>query len=151
MSTKGHWQPITSFRSQYAFLSNFYPCRVLLDGVTYGSVEHAFQAAKTVNPVERERIQRCSTPGAAKRLGRKLTLRPGWDLIKLEVMENLVRQKFTQHPRLRELLLRTDSRPLVEQNTWGDRFWGLYHGVGENHLGRILMKVRAELLNGEAQ
>ena len=61
-------------------------------------------------------------------------------------MENLVRQKFTQHPRLRELLLRTDSRPLVEQNTWGDRFWGLYHGVGENHLGRILMKVRAELL-----
>jgi len=147
----GHTQPIGPFTGAFRFLSNFFPSPVEFEGLTYATVEHAFQAAKTVNPVERERIRRCSTPGEAKRLGRKLTLRPDWKLIELEVMENLVRQKFTQHPRLRELLLRTDSRPLVEQNTWGDRFWGLYHGVGENHLGRILMKVRAELLKGEAQ
>ena len=151
MSTKGHWQPITSFRSQYAFLSNFYPCRVLLDGVTYGSVEHAFQAAKTVNPVERERIQRCSTPGAAKRLGREVVLRPEWERIKLGVMKELVRQKFTHDPRLRAQLLKTYPHPLVEENTWGDRFWGVCGGVGENHLGRILMEVRADLRADERQ
>jgi len=142
VSTTGHWQPITSFRSHYAFLSNFYPCRVLLDGVAYGSVEHAFQAAKTLDRGERERIRQLTSPGDAKRAGRRLTLRPDWDQVKLHVMRELVRQKFME-PALRNKLLQTHPRPLVEENNWGDRFWGVCGGVGENYLGRILMEVRA--------
>lgn len=150
MSTTGHWQPITSFRNHYAFLSNFYPCRVLLDGIAYGSVEHAFQAAKTLDRAERERIRQLASPGDAKRAGRRLTLRPDWDQVKLQVMKQLVWQKFTD-PALRDRLLQTHPCPLIEENTWGDRFWGVCGGVGENHLGRILMEVRAELLRRETQ
>lgn len=34
---------------------------------------------------------------------------------------------------------------LIEGNTWGDRIWGVCDGVGENRLGKILMRVRAEM------
>lgn len=126
------------------------PCHVLLDGVAYGSVEHAFQAAKTLNRAERERIRQLASPGEAKRAGRRLTLRPDWDQVKLHVMRELVRQKFLE-PALCNRLLQTHPRPLVEENHWGDRFWGVCGGVGENRLGRILMEVRAELLRGETR
>ena len=144
-------QPIGLFTGAFRFLSNFFPSPVEFEGLTYATVEHAFQAAKTVNPVERERIQRCSTPGAAKRLGREVVLRPEWERIRLGVMKELVRQKFTHDPRLRAQLLKTYPHPLVEENTWGDRFWGVCGGVGENHLGRILMEVRAGLRADERQ
>ncbi len=53
--------------------------------------------------------------------------------------------KFTRHFDLREKLLATGDRKLVEGNTWGDTFWGVCRGNGKNHLGKILMKIRAEL------
>lgn len=63
---------------------------------------------------------------------------------------NLRKQKeFTienlQHPDLREKLLQTCCCPLFEGNTWGDRYWGTVNGYGENHLGIILMDIRAKL------
>jgi len=64
-------------------------------------------------------------------------------------METLLRDKFTRHADLRILLLDTGDRELVEGNTWDDRFWGVCEGVGENHLGRLLMKIRAELREGQ--
>jgi predicted NAD-dependent protein-ADP-ribosyltransferase YbiA (DUF1768 family) len=59
-------------------------------------------------------------------------------------MEDLSRQKFS-HPELRQKLLDTGSCTLVEGNTWGDTFWGVCDGVGENHLGKLLMTIRADL------
>jgi hypothetical protein len=135
---------IDQFDGGYAFLSNFWPGPVVLDRVTYPTVEHAFQAAKTRNRHERESIAALPTPGAAKRAGRKVTLREDWERVKVGIMEELVRQKFAD-PELAGRLLATGDEELVEGNTWNDRFWGVCRGQGLNELGKILMRVRAEL------
>ena len=136
--------PISEFVGGFRFLSNFYPVSIVLEGNVYLSVEHAFQAAKTADPLEQQKIREMPTPGKAKRAGRQVTLRPNWERIKLRIMEALVRQKFG-HPELGKKLLATGNKELVEGNNHGDVFWGKYNGEGENWLGRILMKVRQEL------
>jgi hypothetical protein len=97
-------------------------------------------------PGERRRVREAKTPGKAKRFGKMLTIRPDWKNIRLSVMLNLVRQKFSD-PELGRKVLETGDALLVEGNDWGDRFWGvdLKSFEGENHLGKILMKVREEL------
>ncbi|HKQ50267.1 MAG TPA: NADAR family protein [Phycisphaerae bacterium] len=137
--------PISSFFGEYRFLSNFWPAVVEYENITFSSVEHAYQAAKTLDMAERRRIAAIVEPGDAKRAGRALRLRPDWEQVKIGVMEDCVRYKFTHHADLREKLLATGDAELIEGNTWGDRFWGVCDGQGENHLGKILMKVRAEL------
>lgn len=138
-------EPIEQFTGEFAVLSNFYPCEVALGGVAYLSVEHAFHAAKTDDRGERDRIRRAPTPGQAKRRGRRVSLRPGWESERVQVMRTLVLQKFTRHPELGERLLETRGRELVEGNDWGDRFWGVSGGEGHNRLGHIRMEVRAYL------
>lgn len=135
--------PITTFREEYEFLSNFFPARVALDGVDYPTVEHAFQAAKTVEEAQRRGIRESATPGRAKRLGTKATLRADWEQIKLKIMEDLLRQKFAD-PGLKAKLRATGDREIVERNHWHDTFWGVCDGKGRNHLGLLLMKIRAE-------
>jgi ribA/ribD-fused uncharacterized protein len=126
--------PITSFREQYRFLSNFY---VEPDGT---HVEGEFQAQKVLNP------SLCKlTPFAAKQMGCRFPRRTDWDAIRLATMELLVRQKFTDHHELQEALLATGDEELVEGNYWNDTFWGVCNGHGLNHLGKILMKIRNEL------
>lgn len=139
--------PITEFTGQYRFLSNFWHCvaGILLDGDTYPSVEHAFQAAKTIDLAEREKIRACEKPGDAKTLGRLVTLRPRWEQQKRMIMTYLVRQKFSRDPVLRQSLIQTGDAELVEGNHWNDTYWGMCNGVGQNWLGQILMLVRAEL------
>lgn len=131
------------FRGRFAFLSNVAPCPVRLGGVVYPTVEHAYQAAKTVDPVQRETIRRATTPAAAKHLGRSVVVRGDWDDIKREVMRHLLRCEFHRQPfRSRLLAIRG---PIVEENDWGDTYWGVCRVRGENHLGRLLMQVREEL------
>lgn len=138
---------IDSFTGEYRFLSNFYPCQVFLEGVEYESVEHAYQAAKTVIPEEREMFRAGISAGKAKRLGKTVTLRPDWEACKLQVMENLLIQKFSRDP-LKGLLLNTSTDTLIEGNSWGDVFWGVCAGKGENYLGKLLMKIRMILMWG---
>jgi hypothetical protein len=136
---------ITSFFGGYRFLSNFWPARVRLDGdpFLYPTVEHAYQAAKT-DLRSRAALHSARTPVEAKRQGRTLLLLPDWESRRLTVMRELLRQKFA-HPDLRRLLLATGDAELVEGNTWGDTFWGVCKGCGQNHLGRQLMAIRAEI------
>jgi ribA/ribD-fused uncharacterized protein len=141
-------ETIASFTGQHRFLSNFFPARVILDGEAYASIEHAYQAAKTTDAAARAPFREPKlTPGAAKRLGRRVLLRTDWESVKFDVMKDLVRQKFAV-PELRDRLMATGSASLIEGNTWGDRIWGMVEKdgelVGANHLGRILMEVRAE-------
>lgn len=136
---------IEEFRGQYRFLSNFYAAEVELDNVLYPTVEHAYQAAKTDDPWGRSAVAKCNTPGEAKRAGRRLKLRDDWESVKVEVMTGLVRQKFTRSRSLGRQLLATGDVPLIEGNTWGDEFWGVCRGVGQNKLGEILMLIRSEL------
>lgn len=148
---------IDKFEGRYAFLSNFYPCKIEHQGIAYPSVEHFYVAMKVnsqqlINGVYytpadyREMIAKVPTAGQAKRIGRLATLRKDWDIKKLQVMNWAVRQKF-KDVLLSEMLLSTDGHELVEGNWWGDVFFGVCNGVGENHLGKILMEVREEIKN----
>lgn len=136
---------IESFSREYRFLSNFWPVKVSFEGLLYPSSEHAFQAAKSENPMVRKLIADIVSPGDAKKAGRLVTLRPGWEEMKVGVMERILRVKFAPGSALAAMLLATGDRRLVEGNTWGDTFWGVCRGVGQNHLGELLMKVRAGL------
>jgi ribA/ribD-fused uncharacterized protein len=92
----------------------------------------------------RAEIQAAGTPGRAKRMGRKAPLREDWEEIRVSVMTDLVRQKFSL-PGLQRRLLATGDQEIVEGNTWGDVFWGVCRGKGQNQMGKILMKIREEL------
>ena len=134
---------IKEFQGKYRFLSNFYPVFIEYDGKTYPSVEHAYQAAKTLDLKERDKIRQATTPGQAKKLARSITLREDWDDIKYYIMVLLINKKFQLDP-LKAMLLTTGNEELQEGNMWGDIYWGidLRSGVGENNLGKILMMVR---------
>jgi ribA/ribD-fused uncharacterized protein len=134
---------IESFSGNCRWLSNFAPVRVFLDGIEYQSVEHAYQAAKTLISSERESIRKLSA-GQAKREGRKITMRPDWEAVKELVMLDLTRQKY-QDPMYKKLLLSTNELEIEEGNVWGDTYWGVCRGIGANRLGKILMKVRQEI------
>ena len=137
---------IDRFRGEYEFLSNFYPSEIVLhDLIVYPTVEHAFQAHKTFNTTTRKSIASAETPGDAKKLGRILVLRPDWEEVKLVIMEECLYDKFTRYNDLRDKLLATGDEELIEGNTWGDRFWGVCNGSGENHLGKLLMRLREKL------
>jgi len=145
---------VDRFAGEHDFLSNFYPSPVELDGMEFPTVEHAFQAAKTLDSTQRHNVQAAKTPAAAKRMGRRIKCRNDWYDVSLAIMESLIRQKFARYPELRDRLIATGDAELIEGNTWNDTFYGaVWDGkknewVGENHLGRILMKVRDELPSG---
>jgi N-glycosidase YbiA len=82
---------------------------------------------------------------SAKALGKRIELRKDWNDIKLDIMYKIVKNKFTQNPTLTKLLVDTNDKVIIEGNTWGDIYWGMCKGKGENHLGKILMKVRKEI------
>lgn len=137
---------IDKFRGENFFLSNFYGIEVKgIDGRIYPSAEHAFQAAKTLDETERRILQVCPTCAEVKRRGKKVKLRPDWETIKDDVMTQIVRDKFFRNDYLRARLIATGDDYLEGGNNHGDRYWGTVKGEGENHLGKILMKVRGEL------
>ena len=134
---------IDRFRGKYHFLSNFYIATVTdPEGKVWPTAEHAYQACKTWNVFDREQIQKAATPGQAKRLGARAEIRAHWEDVKFSAMEKVVTAKFEQHPDLMEKLLATGDRSLVEGNTWGDKYWGISGGEGQNRLGKILMHIR---------
>ena len=135
---------IDSFRGKYFFLSNFFEAPVIYDGITYLNNEAAFQAQKTL--VNKERLSFAMlNPSQAKKRGRAVSLRPDWEDVKLDIMYNICKAKFTQNETLKTKLLKTGDATLIEGNTWGDKIWGQVNGVGENNLGKILMRIREEL------
>ena len=138
---------IDSFQDEYRFLSNFYPCTIQFNGLVFQSVEAAYQSQKTVDIEIQKRF--CSlNPMKAKRLGRKTLIdRPFWEQKKVAIMYTLIKQKFSCHEELKEMLLNTGNARLVEGNHWGDIFWGVCNGEGQNMLGKILMNVR-DILKG---
>jgi len=151
---------INSFSGRWTFLSNFYPSKIVHQGITYPSNEHYYVAMK-VNDDQmingqfypksdvRELISHVSTPGQVKRFGRTLKIRKDWDDIKLSVMEWGLREKFKDE-KLKEMLLQTGEEELVEGNWWHDNFFGVCacgscQGKGQNNLGKLLMKIRSEI------
>ena len=137
---------IDHFRGEFDWLSNFFTCQVEFEGMNFSNVEAAFQAAKCLDLKERERFFGLSG-GQSKKLGRRVELRSDWEDVKIDIMRQVLKSKFTQNPELGEKLIATGNTELIEGNNWNDRFWGVCRGVGKNHLGKLLMEVRAELVN----
>ena len=131
---------ILEFQGEHRWLSNFWPAEVILDGMLFPSVEHAYQAAKT-HPAKRTPFRTC-TAGQAKRLGRGAEMRADWEIVKVPTMRSLIEQKFAPGTVLGEKLVATGSVKIIEGNMWGDVFWGVCKGKGANHLGALLMERR---------
>lgn len=136
---------IASFSGNHRFLSNFYPSIIKMGGHVYDTVEHAYQAAKCVDEAQRLMIRDATTPSVAKKLGRNVVMGDDWEEAKIDVMRKLLTMKF-KHEYLAKQLVDTGDAHLIEGNTWGDTFWGVCNGVGENHLGRLLMEVRCDII-----
>ena len=133
---------------EYRELSNLFPSPFEIDGKTWQSVEHYFQAMKFAsNPEYQEQIRLAKTPTTAKQLGstKEKPIRADWDSYREEVMKKAVRAKFTQNEALKKLLLETGDRPLVEANPT-DSYWGYGRTKqGKNRMGILLMELRSVL------
>jgi hypothetical protein len=140
---------ISEFQNEYRWLSNFWIAPIEIGGKRYRSVEHYFQACKADNEPTHEIIRSQRTPGDAKKMAKTIMIRQGWSGLRLSVMEKGVRAKFEQHLELKRKLIETYPQELQEGNYWGDSFWGIDSktGIGENNLGKILMKLREEYFN----
>lgn len=142
---------IDSFKKEYSFLSNFYIYSFYYRGWYWKSVEHCFQAHKTLDDAEFDLTQYSDTPAKAKRLGRECTLREDWGSVKDTVMYMSVLCKFSQNVILKRKLLETGTKYLKEGNYWHDNYWGdcfcerCNDINGKNRLGGILMDVRMVL------
>lgn len=138
---------IKEFQGNYRWLSNFAPVIIKLDGKTYPSVEHAYMSAKSDSVNWKLFCQdRNNTAGQVKKKSRNIELVSNWDEIKLSIMEECLRQKYSQQP-YKSQLIATGDEYIQEGNNWNDKFWGvcLKTNTGENHLGKLIMKIREEL------
>jgi predicted NAD-dependent protein-ADP-ribosyltransferase YbiA (DUF1768 family) len=156
---------IDSYRGEYAFLSNFYysPLSVRIEylpgmfhRLAFPTLEHAFQAHKLQHFKDVLIIQNIPDPGDAKRAARRMPRVADWYNRRLKVMGKLIELKFwldsdvfTHYngyiPELTQNLLNTGNQVLIEGNTWGDTFWGVCDGNGENNLGKLQMQRRSGL------
>jgi ribA/ribD-fused uncharacterized protein len=137
-------------QSKWNGLSNFADSEFSLDGKTWKTVEHYFQAQKTTDEKEKERVRKSFTPKIAKQAGRQVQLRSDWEDIKIDVMRKALAKKF-EIQKYRELLLLTKERPIYEDANW-DAFWGTGQARGtggKNTLGNLLMELRKTIQSGE--
>ena len=136
---------IESFTGENRFLSNFYQSDITVEDKVYPTVEHFYQSKKASNSKDAELIRTAKTPGLAKKLGRQIKLRSGWEAMKVNVMLVGLTLKF-EDPTLRAMLMRTHPHSLIEGNDWGDEIWGMDNTsqTGQNLLGILLMLIRAE-------
>ena len=135
---------ISEFKGRYFFLSNFYDSPLIYDGMEFRNSESAYQSAKTLDFNMRKSFQNMGAR-EAKRWGKNIPLRGDWEYVKDDIMLDVVRCKFTQNNQLKQMLLSTGDQELIEGNHWGDTYWGMYEGHGQNKLGKILMQVRKEI------
>lgn len=152
-------QTINSFRGEYYFLSNFYPCKVTIpvdrtkpDGpkIIFTNAEAAFHAYKCEGNADAMRAFSGLPANEAKHLGRHVDLDvAAWNKKRIDCMRTVVRAKFAQNRDLKHKLATTDGAMLIEGNTWGDTFWGVACGGGENHLGQLLMETRRLIMQGQ--
>lgn len=138
---------IDNFHGEHGWASNFSSHGFWYQDIWYPTNEHFFQAWKG-NPDDRVRIAALSTPGKAKRAGKKVILPWNWDGIKDEIMMTGLTQKFTQNPDAAAKLRATEGIELVEGNNWHDNYWGncrcikCQDIIGLNKLGKSLMALR---------
>ena len=144
-------EDIYGFQKELRWLSNMWPCPITFKGMTFPSSENVYQAAKFSRDLDVVRKFLKLTPMDSKTCVKQFqTLYPeaidtNFHQRKIDVMEMAVRAKFKQNDYLATKLILTGDVYIEETNNWGDRYWGVVEGEGENHLGKILMKIRSEI------
>jgi ribA/ribD-fused uncharacterized protein len=136
---------IKGFTGEFRWMSNFWPSPFEFNkNLFWPTVEHAYVAHKA-HPKDLSKVYARiidMTPGQAKRYGRTFEMRPDFDQLKLMLMQQLQIKKYSTNEDLLIKLIETGSVNIEETNTWNDTFWGVCNGVGENHMGKILMGIR---------
>lgn len=128
----------------YGEFSNFWISPIYILGVKYQTVEHYFQSKKFLEPNVSKSILECKTAHEAAKKGRdrSLPLRKDWEEVKIDIMRTGLKYKFDQHPKLRDLLISTKNKILIEDSPY-DYFWGIGETkTGLNMLGKLLMELR---------
>lgn len=141
-------------------LSNFFPAHFSLDGRDWKCTEQYYQARKAEihgDDVAYENIMLANDPLDMFKIGARISSSPRWKQgIAKEVMEKANLAKYTQNEHLKSVLSSTKTKMLVEASA-KDQYWGIGAGIrnalntpsdswsGENHMGKILEKVRAAL------
>lgn len=147
-----HGDIIKEFLEQNKYCINWFSNMVILDdaikydGNTYNSVENFYQAMKTLDKNERKKISLLN-PYSSKQYVKKIEIRSDWKDIKLKVMEFGLRKKFKKGSTWLEKL-KSFPYDIIEYNNWNDKFWGVcvFTDEGENHLGKIITKIKSEYL-----
>lgn len=143
-------QIIDSFTAYFDFLHNNFMTPVYYEGVLYPSVTHGFQASRSNDENTRRAILNAENLTIVGKIARRIEDPENWELKRLKIMEQLIRDKFRRSKELRDKLKSTGNRELVmsyEEETHGNLFWGKVKGKGkgQNQLGRLLMKIREDL------
>lgn len=136
---------IFQFTGDNYYLSNFYPCEFVWNGIKWSHSEGAYQSAKSLDKSVHEQFS-YMTASATKKQGKLLHMRSDWEQVKVQIMTEIVYEKFSQNPDIKQKLINTGSAILEEGNSWGDTFWGKcpVGGSGNNMLGKILMTIRKD-------
>ena len=153
----------------YGVFSNLYRREIEVGGITHPTVEHAYQSLKPRDLRVRDWLMSAPAPSLValaahvlppddadptEIMGRTADAllgfhtRPGWSRLRYPWMFACLRAKFEQHDDLRELLLATGESQIIEAGRIDDdagRRWGIVNGRGQNYLGRMLMRTRAQL------
>jgi ribA/ribD-fused uncharacterized protein len=157
----GHQPPPGGSGVGRGCLSQWWPVTFTDGGVTYASAEHYMMRAKALLFGDAEtarRIEAAPHPGAAKALGREVRGfdEQRWAQRRFDIVVGANLAKFGQHPELREFLLATGERVIVEASP-RDRVWGIGLAAGDdraqspdqwlglNLLGFALMETRRKL------
>lgn len=133
---------------EFGYLSNYWVAPIHIEGKSWKSTEHFYQAQKTLDSDYAEKIRQADTCDEAKDLGNDpaCIYRPDWDTEKIEAMRRAIREKFDQHDDLRAMLLGTGNATLIEDSQ-SDYYWGIGEtGTGKNMLGILLMELRETYL-----
>lgn len=148
-------------------LSQWWPCRFSVGGLEYQSAEHWMMAQKAQlfgDDAAVPGILAARTPAEAKKLGRQVRGfdEARWKAACFEIVTSGNVHKFGQDPVLRDYLLGTANRVLVEASP-RDLVWGIGLGAaneaatdprrwrGRNLLGFALMEARERLAAGQGQ
>ena len=138
---------ITFYTPEFYVFNNFSAHAIEFEGKLYPTCEHAYQSAKCTDAEGKEAIRNARSPLEAKRLANetyKSARDPHWSSKKVAVVEEVLRAKLAQHREAQEALRKSGDEEIVEDSPT-DYFWGLgAEGTGQNMLGRLWMKIRAE-------
>ena len=138
----------------YIYFSPYTAHAIKIDNVVFPTVEHAYQCARYTDKEIIEEIRQATSPIKAWEISSryKHLQIPEFkkEEYKLEIMEKIMRLKLEQHEEVQKALIGSKDLEIVKHIVTyppGDGFWDDGEdGKGLNHIGKIWMKLRSELL-----